>query len=121
MAARRLMIVDDALEVRADLRTLLGLAADIEIVGEAGNGLEAVKQALRLQPDVILMDLEMPLMDGYEATRQIKHQLPTCRVIALTVHGYKEAQQKARLSGADVFIIKGAPLANLVQEIFKQE
>jgi DNA-binding NarL/FixJ family response regulator len=121
MAARRLVIVDDIPQVRADLRTLLGLAADIEVVGEAGTGLQALAQAVGLQPDVILMDLEMPQLNGYEATRQIKQQMPACRVIAFTVHDYQEAQEKARECGADAFVVKGAPLASLLQEIFKEE
>jgi DNA-binding NarL/FixJ family response regulator len=119
MPARRLMIVDDVSRVRADLRTLLRLAGGIEIVGEAANGLEAVLQAKSIHPDVILMDLEMPLMDGFEATRCIKSLSPAPRVIALTVHGYSEAEAKARQSGVDAFVIKGAPLAVLVCEILK--
>lgn len=121
MAARRLLIVDDISQVRADLRTLLPLAGDIEIVGEASNGLEAVRQVDVLHPDVVLMDLEMPVMNGYEATHQIKGQSPACRVIALTVHGYPEALDRAYQAGADAFIVKGAPLASLVQEILKEE
>jgi DNA-binding NarL/FixJ family response regulator len=117
MTARRLLIVDDVSQVRADLRTLLPLAGDIEIVGEAANGLEAVRQVDVLQPDVVLMDLEMPVMSGYEAIRRIKSQFPACRVIALTVHGYPEALDRACQSGADAFVVKGAPLASLVQEI----
>jgi DNA-binding NarL/FixJ family response regulator len=121
MNARRLLIVDDMSQVRSDLRTLLPLAGDILVIGEAANGLEAVHQAGVLQPDVILMDLEMPVMNGYEATRQIKNQSPACRVIALTIHGYPEALDKALQSGADAFIVKGAPLASLIQEILKEE
>ena len=66
------------------------------------------------------MDLEMPFMNGYEATRQIKETLPACRVIALTVHGYPEARQRACQVGVDAFIVKGEPLASLVQEILKE-
>lgn len=120
LAARRLLIVDDVSQVRADLRTLLPLAGDIEIVGEAANGLEAIHQADALQPDVILMDLEMPLMNGYEATRRIKGRSPACRVIALTVHGYPEALERASQSGVDALIVKGAPLMSLIQEILKE-
>lgn len=117
---KRVMIVDDILQVRSDLCTLLELVDDLEIVGEAGNGAEALIQAARLQPDVILMDLEMPLMTGYEATRQIKVHLPACRVIALSVHGYPEARQRAEQAGVDAFIVKGEPLANLVYAIRKE-
>ena len=121
MTARRLLIVDDVSQVRADLRTLLPLAGNIEIVGEAANGLEAVHLTKILQPDVVLIDLEMPVMSGYEAIRRIKSQSPACRVIALSVHSYPEALDRACQSGADAFIVKGAPLASLVQEILEKE
>lgn len=123
MTAIRLLIVDDVDQVRQDLRTVLALAADaetehpIEIVGEAGDGLQAIQQAEALHPDVILMDLEMPVLDGYEATRQIKALHPDCRVIALTVHEYAAAYQQAFQAGMDAFIVKGTPLETLVQAI----
>jgi DNA-binding NarL/FixJ family response regulator len=118
---RRLLIVDDVAEVRADLRTLLDLAGGIEIVGEAANGVEAVQQVQAIHPDVVLIDLEMPLMNGYDATRKIKMHSPDSRVIALSIHGYPAAQAQARAAGVDAFIIKGAPLSDLVQEILKKE
>ncbi|MEJ2710015.1 MAG: response regulator transcription factor [Anaerolineales bacterium] len=121
MVARRVLIVDDVAQVRAELRTLLPLAGDIQIVGEAANGQEAVHQADALQPDVVLLDLEMPVMNGYKAARQIKDRWPACRVIALTIHGYPEAFEKAAQCGVDAFMVKGAPLASLVQEILKKE
>ena len=121
MTTRRLLIVDDVPQVRSELRTLLSLAGNIEIVGEAVNGLEAVTQAAILQPDVVLMDLEMPLMNGYEATRKIKLQFPTCRVIALTVNDYAEAVERARQSGVDAFIVKGSPMTDLVQKILEED
>jgi DNA-binding NarL/FixJ family response regulator len=120
MAAKRIMIVDDILKVRTDLHTLLELVGDIEVVGEASNGEEAFIQAIRLHPDVILMDLEMPFMNGYEAARQIKEHLPACRVIALTLHGDPEARLHASQVGVDAFIVKGEPLANLVHEILQE-
>jgi DNA-binding NarL/FixJ family response regulator len=120
-AARRVLIVDDVAQVRAELRTLLPLAGDIQIVGEAADGQEAVHQVEDLQPDVVLLDLEMPVMNGYEAARQIKDCWPTCRVIALTIHGYPEAFERAAQCGVDAFLIKGAPLASLVDEILKKE
>jgi len=117
---KRVMIVDDVTQVRSNLCTLLEMVNDLEIVGEAGNGAEALIQAARLKPDVILMDLEMPFMTGYEATQKIKEQLPACRVIALSVHSYPEAQQRAYHAGADAFIVKGEPLANLIYAIRKE-
>ena len=117
MARLQVLIVDDSPQVRQELRTLLTLAGDIEIVGEATDGLEAVRLAEALQPDVILMDLEMPVMDGYEAALQIKSRWPACRVVALTVHGYETARQKASQSGVDVFLVKGVSVETLVQAI----
>ena len=117
----RLLLVDDVAEVRADLRTLLGLADGIEIVGEAADGVEAVQQVQAIHPDVVLIDLEMPRMNGYDATRKIKMHAPDCRVIALSIHSYPAAQAQAQAAGVDAFIIKGASLASLVQEILKKD
>jgi len=114
---QRVLIVDDSPQVRQELRTLLTLAGDIEIVGEAADGLEAIRLVEALQPEVVLMDLEMPVMDGYEAARQIKSRWPACRVVALTVHGYEAARQKASQSGVDVFLVKGVSVETLVQAI----
>ena len=80
----RVLIVDDHSVVRKGLRTFLSLDADFEIVGEASNGEEAVQQARLLKPDVVLMDLLMPKMDGIEATGIIRRELPDTEVIALT-------------------------------------
>jgi DNA-binding NarL/FixJ family response regulator len=113
----KLLLVDDADEVRRDLRTLLSLSDEVEIVGEASNGLEALRLAESLRPEVILMDLEMPVMDGCEATRRIKASHPNCRVIVLTVHDYESAREKAKQSGVDAFLVKGAPVKTIVQTI----
>jgi DNA-binding NarL/FixJ family response regulator len=120
MTATRVLIVDDTAQVRLDLRTVLTLAGDIEVVGEATNGLEAVRLTEVLQPAAVLMDLEMPVMDGYEAACQIRARWPACRVIALTVHDYEAARQRASQAGVDVFIVKGAPVGKLVQAISKR-
>jgi DNA-binding NarL/FixJ family response regulator len=119
MADRRVLIVDDMERVRQDLRTFLTLAGDIEIVGEASNGREAAHLAEALQPQVILMDLEMPVMDGYEATRQIKTLQPACRVIVLSIHADSSVQARAIRAGADDFVAKGAPLETLLAAIHK--
>jgi DNA-binding NarL/FixJ family response regulator len=120
----RVLIVDDIAEVRQDLRTALLLEGNhagipIEIVGDAANGEEAVQQTILLQPEVILMDLGMPILDGFAATQKIKKNNPSCRVIALTVHDYETARQKAIQSGVDVFVVKGLPVESLVQMISK--
>ena len=117
MTRRRVLIADDNPQVRQELCTLLPLAGNIEIVGEAADGREALRLVQALRPEVVLMDLEMPVLDGYEATRQIKAGRPSCRVVALTVHGYEAARQKASQSGVDVFLVKGVSVETLVQAI----
>jgi DNA-binding NarL/FixJ family response regulator len=121
MTAIRVLIVDDVASVRHDLRTALTLSGGLEIAGEAANGLEALHLAEILLPDVVLMDLEMPVMDGFEATRQIKTHFPSCRVIALTVHDYESARAGARTAGVDAFLVKGVPVDMIVQTISKQK
>ena len=117
MADIRVLIVDDVELVRQNLRTYLTLANGIEIVGEAGNGLEAIHLVQALHPHVVLLDLEMPFMDGLEAARQIKRSYPSCRTILLTIHSGEAEQQRAAQAGADDFIVKGAPLESLLDSI----
>jgi DNA-binding NarL/FixJ family response regulator len=114
---RRVLIVDDSAQVRRELRILLPLAGDIEIVGEAPDGQEAIRLAQALQPEVVLMDLEMPILDGYEATRQIKAGSPSCRVVALTVYGDPASRNRAAQAGVDAFLVKGISAESLVQAI----
>ena len=113
----RVLIADDNPQVRQELRTLLPLAADLEIVGEAADGLEATRLAQTLEPDVILLDLEMPVMDGYQAARQIRAACPSCRLVALTVYGDAASRDQAAEAGVDVFLVKGVSVETLVQAI----
>ena len=113
----RVLIVDDVERVRQDLRTFLSLAGDIEIVGEACNGLEAIHLVETLRPQVVLMDLELPIMNGFEAARQIKVLQPSCRVIALTIHAGEAERQQALQAGMVNVVAKGAPLEFLLQTI----
>src|SRR5512146_3187963 len=113
----RVLIVDDVPQVRRELCALLPLLDDIEIVGEAENGQSAIELAATLRPDVILMDVEMPIMDGLAATRLIKQQCPASRIIVLSIHTDEAVRAKARSVGADDFIDKGAPLAALLKAI----
>ena len=117
MKTIRVLIVDDVPQVRRELRTLLPLLDAIDVVGEAENGQSAVELATALQPDVILMDVEMPIVDGLAATRRIKQASPATRIIILSIHDDEAVRAKARLAGADDFIDKGAPLAALLQAI----
>ncbi|VAW39878.1 Two-component transcriptional response regulator, LuxR family, partial [hydrothermal vent metagenome] len=80
----RVLLVDDQRLMRDGLRTLLELEDDIEVIGEAGNGQEAVQAYADLQPDVVLMDIRMPLMNGVEATAQLRQEWPEANIIILT-------------------------------------
>lgn len=113
----KILIADDVPSIRKDLRTLLSLVGGLEIVGEAVNGEEAVRLAGTLNPNVVLMDLEMPVLDGFEATHRIKELYPKCRVVALTIHGGEVERRKAHLAGVDVFVVKGAPVKELMAGI----
>ena len=115
----KILIVDDSEQVRQDLRTALGLMEGLEIVGEAADGLEALHQAERLNPDVVLMDLEMPRMDGFEATRQIKDRCLARGVVALTIYAEDSARSLADRAGVDAFVEKGASIQTL-SEIIRQ-
>ena len=117
----KILLVDDVESVRWDLRTLLTLSGDLEIVGEATNGLEAMRLAESLQPDVVLIDLEMPVMDGFEATRLIKTLCPSCRIVTLTIHDYDEARKRAYRSGVDAFLVKGTPIQEIVRTILNKK
>lgn len=113
----RVLVVDDVHEVRHDLALLLQLTGEFQVIGEAANGLEAIRQAEAQHPDLVLMDLGMPILDGYAATRQIKAASPGCRVIVLTVHDGEAERQKAAHAGADGFVVKGAALETLMRTL----
>jgi DNA-binding NarL/FixJ family response regulator len=113
----RILIVDDMAQVRQGLSTILKLADDFEVVGEACNGLEAIRAAEEIRPDVILMDLEMPVLGGLEATRRIKEQRPEIGVVILTIHGSDEVREQSARAGSDAFVEKEAPTETLIAAI----
>lgn len=115
--ALRILLVDDVAEVRRELRRLLPLLAPITVVGDAANGLDALQLAVALAPDAVVMDLEMPVLDGYEAARQIKQARPECRIVALSIHGGAAERQKAALAGMDALVGKWEPMDTLVRAI----
>jgi DNA-binding NarL/FixJ family response regulator len=102
----KVLIVDDQELIRESLSIVLTGEADLEIVGVAENGRAAVDQAARFSPDVILMDIHMPLMDGVEATRQIKQQFPALRVIILTTFQELEYVKEGLSAGAEGYLLK---------------
>jgi DNA-binding NarL/FixJ family response regulator len=118
--SRRVVIVDDNPQVLQDLRQFFEMFNEVEIVGEASNGQEAIRLVQKLKPDVVVMDLEMPIMDGYEATQKLKANSATPRVVILSIHTGSEVQEKVKAAGADGFIIKGACYEVLVNAIFEK-
>jgi DNA-binding NarL/FixJ family response regulator len=113
----RVLIADDHQPFRAGLRAVLALADDIELIGEAPDGRRAVEAALRLQPDVILMDLKMPGLDGIEATRQITGTAPHIGVVVLTMLEDDDSVFAALRAGARGYVLKGTLRVGLVRAI----
>jgi len=113
----RLLLVDDHTLVRQGIRSLLETQDDTEVVGEASGGQEAIAMAKDLLPDVILMDLAMPDMNGMEATRQIKMQHPEIQVLALTMHSTDDYLFRALDSGASGYVLKEADAAELATAV----
>ncbi len=105
---RRIMIVENHTLLRAGLRVLLTQDANLEVVGESDNGRDAIKMAVKLMPHLILTDLNMPGMNGIEATRAIKMLLPDTKVLVLTVHKTDEYIHESLKAGADGYILKDA-------------
>ena len=117
MTEIKLLIVDDLEHVRQGLLTILELAGDLTVVGEASNGLDAIRRVDRLQPDVVLMDLAMPGIDGLEATERIKTQHPEIGVVMISIHDHEEARERANQAGVDAFLAKGNDTEILIQTI----
>lgn len=115
--AIRVLLVDDQALFREGLHTLLSVQADIDVVGEAGNGEEAVTAVATLHPDVVLMDLRMPVLDGVAATRRIMENHPTTRVIVLTTFDNDEDVFDGLRAGAVGYLLKDVPSARLYEAI----
>ena len=113
----RVLICDDQALVRAGFRAILGSRPEIEIVGEAENGAEAVALAERRRPDVILMDIRMPLLDGVEATRRLVAEGSPARILVLTTFDLDEYVHAAIRAGASGFLLKDVTPAELVEAI----
>ena len=113
----RVVIADDHPVVRAGLRGMLEPESDIEVVGEATNGLEAVSLVGRLEPEVVLMDLQMPELDGVAATKQIRDRYPETKVLVLTTFDTDADITRAISAGATGYLLKDAPRQDLFQAI----
>ena len=113
----KILICDDQDIVRDGLKLLLKLERDIEILGVARDGAEAVELALKVHPDLVLMDLKMPLMNGVEATREIKNRLPDVRVLVLTTYATDEWVLDAIRAGASGYLLKDSSREELLKAI----
>jgi two-component system response regulator NreC len=113
----RVLLADDHTILRAGLRMMLDAQPDIEVVGEASDGRQALAEAQRLQPDVVLMDITMPEMNGIEATRQVKRALDSTRVLILTMHENEEYLFQVLRAGASGYILKEAASTELISAI----
>src|SRR3712207_1667366 len=115
----RLLIADDHALVRSGLRSMLEREPGIEIVGEARNGREAVELCRSLRPDLVLMDVRMPEMDGLEATRAIKRELPETGVLMVTMHENRDYMLEADKAGAAGYVLKDAARDELVSAVWR--
>jgi len=113
----RVLIVDDQEVVREGLRAILGTVPSIEVVGVAGNGAEAVESVGTLHPEVVLMDLNMPIMNGVEATRTLQATHPDVKVLILTTYDAQEWVLDAIRAGASGYMLKDAPREHLIEAI----
>ena len=113
----RILLADDQALVRGGFRMILDAEPDLEVVAEAADGREAVERALETRPDLVLMDIRMPVLDGIEATRQLLAALPATRVLILTTFDLDEYVVEAFRAGASGFLLKTAPPQHLVAAV----
>ena len=113
----RLLLADDQALVRGALAALLALEPDLEVVGEVGRGDQVVPEARRVRPDVALLDVEMPGLDGISATQELRAALPTCRVLVVTTFGRPGYLRRAMAAGASGFVVKDTPARQLADAV----
>lgn len=117
MAAIRVLIADDHTIVREGLVSLLQSDSDLELVGQAQDGREALRLALELEPDVVVMDISMPVLNGLEAARQIRAQKPQIKIVVLSIHNEAGYVSSALRVGANGYVLKSAAYEELKQAI----
>jgi len=120
----KVLIVDDIPETREHLSRLLGFEQEIDVAGTAGSGEEALQVAMQLRPDVIVMDINMPGMDGVAAAEVISQRLPTCPIIMMSVHGEAEQLKRSITAGAREFLVKpfsGDEFATSIKRVHERE
>jgi DNA-binding NarL/FixJ family response regulator len=102
----RVLLADDHAILRDSMKAFLGLHAEVEVVGEAGDGLQAIAEALRLEPDVLLLDIGMPNLGGLEVTHRLKRDLPSCKILILSQHHAADYVLPILKAGADGYVLK---------------
>src|SRR6476619_4477154 len=120
----RVLIVDDIPETRDHLTKLLGFEADMTVVGAASSGREAIALATSLQPDVVLMDINMPDMDGITATEQLSSAVPSAAVVMMSVQGEADYLRRSMLAGAREFLVKpfsSDELSTSIRQVWSRE
>lgn len=117
MQTKRMLIVDDDAGFRQRVKRFLASEPDMEVIGEAADGQEAILRARELKPDLILMDVRMPGMNGVDATRRLKAEMPELKVIILTIFDVQEYREAAMASGASDYVIKKSMIKDLVPAI----
>src|SRR5215217_5526501 len=120
----RVLIVDDIPETRDHLTKLLGFEGDIEVVGSAASGGESLTMADKLLPDVVLMDINMPDMDGIAATEKLSAQVPTAAVVMMSVQGEADYLRRSMLAGAREFLVKpfsSDELTSSIRQVYTRE
>ena len=113
-AKLRILICDDHSLFREGVKTILSAQPEMEIVGEASDGLQAVEMTIALRPDLVLMDISMPLLKGFDAVRRIHRTLPDIHILMLTIHDDEDLVARCLMEGASGYILKDAPPAQLV-------
>jgi DNA-binding NarL/FixJ family response regulator len=108
------LIVDDSESVRASVRALFEAEPEFDVVGEAVNGLDAISKAEELSPDLIVLDLSMPIMNGLEAAESLKSTSPSTPIFILTAHGGPEVDRAARAAGVDAVFSKGDDMDEMI-------
>ncbi len=113
----RVLIADDHAVVRSGLRQLMGDQPDLEVVGEAGDGREALEKVKTLKPDVIVLDIAMPGVSGLEAAALIREAVPSCQIVVLTMHGKENFVRQVLSSGALAYVLKASPVEDVLAAV----
>lgn len=117
MTKIKILLADDHAILRQGIRALLEVESDIEVIEEAENGRDAVKKAMQLKPDIVIMDISMPILNGLDATRLIRKRVPTTKVIILSMHKSEEYVFQTLLAGASGYLVKDSVVSDLISAI----